>query len=148
LETPFAFDVPAQMEVIELAAARARVIDVFWSEPDPALVERIHSDGALALWQVGSAHEALQAAGRRMAEALSAGAAAVRIGTRFEATAESDAHPDYVGALLAAGPLRLVTGHIDAMVLYAGTGVADIGEVLPAAEVVSRLVAQARLRSV
>jgi hypothetical protein len=34
------------------------------------------------------------------------------------------------------------------MVLYAGTGVADIGEVLPAAEVVSRLVAQARLRSV
>jgi NAD(P)H-dependent flavin oxidoreductase YrpB (nitropropane dioxygenase family) len=86
--------------------------------------------------------------GRRMAEALSAGAAAVRIGTQFVATAESDAHPDYVGALLAAGPLRPVTGRIDAMALYAGTGVADIGEVLPAAEVVSRLVAQARLRSV
>jgi NAD(P)H-dependent flavin oxidoreductase YrpB (nitropropane dioxygenase family) len=38
-----------------------------------------------------------------MAAALAAGASAVRIGTRFLATSESGAHPDYVAALLAAG---------------------------------------------
>jgi NAD(P)H-dependent flavin oxidoreductase YrpB (nitropropane dioxygenase family) len=38
-----------------------------------------------------------------MAAALAAGAAAVRVGTRFLATAESGAHPDYLAALLAAG---------------------------------------------
>lgn len=38
-----------------------------------------------------------------MAAALAAGAAAVRVGTRFVATEESDAHPDYVAAVLAAG---------------------------------------------
>jgi nitronate monooxygenase len=41
--------------------------------------------------------------GRGMAAAMRAGAAAVRIGTRLVATAESDAHPVYVDALLAAG---------------------------------------------
>ena len=40
--------------------------------------------------------------GRAMAAALAAGAAAVRIGTRFIAAAESGAHPRYVEALLAA----------------------------------------------
>lgn len=39
----------------------------------------------------------------RVAELLAAGAAAVRIGTRFLAATESDAHPDYVAALIAAG---------------------------------------------
>ena len=34
--------------------------------------------------------------------AIDAGASAVRIGTRFVAAAESDAHPDYVAALIAA----------------------------------------------
>jgi NAD(P)H-dependent flavin oxidoreductase YrpB (nitropropane dioxygenase family) len=40
---------------------------------------------------------------RAMAAALAAGASAVRVGTRFLVTEESDAHPDYVAALLAAG---------------------------------------------
>jgi nitronate monooxygenase len=35
---------------------------------------------------------------------LAAGAAGARIGTRFLATSESGAHPEYVMALLAAGP--------------------------------------------
>jgi len=35
---------------------------------------------------------------------VDAGADAVRVGTRFVAAAESDAHPDYAAALVAAGP--------------------------------------------
>lgn len=42
------------------------------------------------------------ATARGMAAALAAGAAAVRVGTRFVATHESDAHPRYVEALIAA----------------------------------------------
>lgn len=38
----------------------------------------------------------------RAAEALTAGADAVRIGTRFLAAAEADVHPDYLAALIAA----------------------------------------------
>jgi NAD(P)H-dependent flavin oxidoreductase YrpB (nitropropane dioxygenase family) len=41
--------------------------------------------------------------GRAMAGALAAGAAGVRVGTRFVAAAESPAHPAYVDALLGAG---------------------------------------------
>ena len=40
--------------------------------------------------------------GRAMAAALTAGADAVRIGTRFVAAAEASAHPNYVDALIAA----------------------------------------------
>jgi nitronate monooxygenase len=42
--------------------------------------------------------------GRAMAAALAAGADAVRVGTRFLAALESTAHPDYVDALIDAGP--------------------------------------------
>jgi nitronate monooxygenase len=41
---------------------------------------------------------------RSVAAVLAAGAAGVRIGTRFIAASESDAHPDYVRALISAGP--------------------------------------------
>ena len=40
---------------------------------------------------------------RTMAAALAAGADAVRVGTRFVAAVESNAHPDYVAALIDAG---------------------------------------------
>lgn len=40
---------------------------------------------------------------RTMAAALAAGASAVRVGTRFVATHESNAHPGYVDALIRAG---------------------------------------------
>lgn len=152
--TPFGVNfVPAlgqgdQAEV-ELAASRARLVEFFWAEPDPRLVELVHAGGALAGWQVGSLEEARRAVGagcdllavqgteagghvrgtmallpllasvqevvtvpvlaaggianaRGMAAALAAGAAGVRVGTRFLATAESGAHPEYVAALLAA----------------------------------------------
>jgi NAD(P)H-dependent flavin oxidoreductase YrpB (nitropropane dioxygenase family) len=58
----FAFDLPSMTQELELAAARARVVDVFWGDPDPRVVDRIHAGGALAFWQVGSLKEALTAA--------------------------------------------------------------------------------------
>jgi NAD(P)H-dependent flavin oxidoreductase YrpB (nitropropane dioxygenase family) len=145
----FAFDLPKMTEELELAAASARVVDVFWGDPDPVVVDRIHAGGALAFWQVGSLDEALAATaagcdvvvaqgveagghvrgttpllallaqvvpavdvpvvaaggiatGAALAAALNAGAAGARVGTRFLASAESGAHPEYVTALLAA----------------------------------------------
>jgi nitronate monooxygenase len=134
----------------EEAAARLRVVEVFWTEPDAELVERARSAGpALVAWQVGSAESALAAAdvgcdfvvlqgveagghvygtvgrdellasvlGRTtipvlvaggiasadaVAAAIGAGAAGVRVGTRFVATPESNAHPAYADALVAA----------------------------------------------
>jgi NAD(P)H-dependent flavin oxidoreductase YrpB (nitropropane dioxygenase family) len=44
------------------------------------------------------------ATARSMAAVLAAGAAAARVGTRFVATEEADAHPSYTDALVRAGP--------------------------------------------
>jgi nitronate monooxygenase len=49
-------------EAVAAAAARVRVVDFFWADPDPALVELAHRGGALACWQVGSLAEAKAAA--------------------------------------------------------------------------------------
>jgi nitronate monooxygenase len=46
---------------VELAASRARLVEFFWADPDPALVELVHAGGALAGWQVGSVAEARRA---------------------------------------------------------------------------------------
>jgi NAD(P)H-dependent flavin oxidoreductase YrpB (nitropropane dioxygenase family) len=144
-------------ESVAAAAERARVIDLFNADPDPALVALAHAGGALACWQVGSAEEARAAvaagcdfviaqgieagghvrgrigllalldavlsavdvpvlaaggigSGRAMAAALAAGADGVRVGTRFVAAAEAEAHPDYIAALIAARPEDTVYG--------------------------------------
>jgi nitronate monooxygenase len=136
-------------EAVPVAASRARVVEFFYGDPDPALVATVHAGGALASWQVGSLREARAAAeagcdlivaqgteagghvrgtiglfpllsaivdavevpvvaaggignGRATAAALATGAAAVRLGTRFVAAAESGAHPAYIAALLRA----------------------------------------------
>jgi nitronate monooxygenase len=231
---------------VELAASRARLVEFFYSDPDPRLVERVHGGGALAGWQVGSVEEARRAAdagcdlivvqgveagghvrgttallpllvavldavtvpvvaaggiatGRSMAAALAAGAAGVRVGTRFLATPESGAHPEYVAAILAAGeestvlttafavgwpdaphrvlrpallaaeafegdsvgavtvggrlqalprlsartPSREVSGTVAAMAQYAGQGVSEISEIIPAAQIMLALTTQA-----
>jgi len=47
---------------VEAAAGKARVIEFFYAEPVPALVEIAHAGGSLAAWQVGSADEARAAA--------------------------------------------------------------------------------------
>jgi nitronate monooxygenase len=49
-------------EAVAAAAARVRIIDFFWADPDPALVELAHRGGALACWQVGSLGAARAAA--------------------------------------------------------------------------------------
>ncbi|WP_217554515.1 nitronate monooxygenase family protein [Streptomyces sp. GbtcB6] len=134
---------------LDIAAQRLRLVEFFWADPDPDLVARVHSGGALAAWQVGSLREAKAAqdagcdlvvvqgteagghlrgerallplpdevldavdlpvvaaggiaTGRGVAAVLAAGAAAARLGTRFVATDEADAHPDYKRALVAA----------------------------------------------
>ena len=48
-------------EAVAAAAARVRIIDFFWAEPDPAVVDIAHAEGALACWQVGSPDEAVAA---------------------------------------------------------------------------------------
>jgi nitronate monooxygenase len=47
---------------VEVAAAKARLVDFYYGDPDPALVAAVHAGGALASWQAGSAAEAVAAA--------------------------------------------------------------------------------------
>ncbi|MET0502843.1 MAG: nitronate monooxygenase [Candidatus Binatia bacterium] len=136
-------------ETLKAVATRAKVVEFFFGDPDPALVELVHTAGALACWHIGSVDEAVAAeragcdliaaqgieagghvrgrvglfptlgqvlevvqlpviasggigTAHSMAAALAAGAAAVRVGTRFVAAQESDAHPAYVDALIRA----------------------------------------------
>ncbi|MGK0173574.1 MAG: nitronate monooxygenase [Gammaproteobacteria bacterium] len=136
-------------EVVRVAAERTKLVEFFYGDPDPALVDLVHASGALACWQVGSADEAIAAersgcdlivaqgteagghvrgsiglfpllaaileavnvpviaaggigTARSMAAALAAGAAAVRVGTRFVAAQESGAHPKYMQSLIGA----------------------------------------------
>lgn len=151
-------------EALAAAAERVRLIDFFWVDPDPALVEVAHGAGALASWQVGSLDEALAAVdsgadliavqgteagghvrgrvplvpllsavldrvsipvlaaggiadGRALAAVLAAGASGARMGTRFLATRESGAHPDYKRAVVQAG--------------FGSTGITDAFSVCP-----------------
>jgi NAD(P)H-dependent flavin oxidoreductase YrpB (nitropropane dioxygenase family) len=137
------------VDVVDVAAVRAPVLEFFYGEPDGALVRRAAAGGAKVGWQVGSVEEAqaaqeagcdyviaqgveagghvrgtlprqqlldrvagivrvpVVAAGgigtsQDVAACVAAGACAVRVGTRFVAAAESDAHPRYVQALLQA----------------------------------------------
>jgi len=137
-------------DAVAAAAEKVRIIDFFWADPDPSLVEIAHRGGALACWQVGSVDEAkaavdagcdwvvaqgMEAGGHvrghtpllpllrsvleavtvpvlasggigdaaAFASVLGEGAAGARIGTRFVATDESGAHPDYKRAIVDAG---------------------------------------------
>ena len=148
-DTPTGEIDPELAPALEQAASRARVVEFFYADPEPSLVDSTHAGGALACWQVGSLGEAIAAekagcdlivaqgteagghvrgrtgllallgdvlpavrvpvvaaggigTGRAMAAALAAGASAVRVGTRFVAAAESEAHPRYVERLIAA----------------------------------------------
>jgi nitronate monooxygenase len=146
----FGHAIDTDLSNFEAAAARLRVVEVFWTDPDAAVVQRARRAGpTLVAWQVGSVDGALAAAdagcdfvivqgveagghvrgttprrellaavmgkvsipvvaagGITTAEhvqaAVNAGAAGVRVGTRFVATTESAAHPAYIAALLSA----------------------------------------------
>lgn len=48
-------------DCLKIAAARARVVEFFYGEPDRELVDLVHAGGAFAAWQVGSLPEAVAA---------------------------------------------------------------------------------------
>jgi nitronate monooxygenase len=48
-------------DVVSAATAHASLVEFFYSDPDPALVELVHKGGALAAWQLGSREEAIAA---------------------------------------------------------------------------------------
>jgi len=45
-------------EAVAVAAKHVRLVDFFWSDPDPSLIDVVHAAGALVNWQVGSIQEA------------------------------------------------------------------------------------------
>jgi nitronate monooxygenase len=45
-------------DCLELAAARSPYVDLYFGDPEPALVEAIHAGGAIASWQVSSREQA------------------------------------------------------------------------------------------
>src|SRR3989449_1848199 len=49
------------LKVLEVAASRAPVVEFFYEDPDPELVEIAHAGGALVSWQTGSGPEAVAA---------------------------------------------------------------------------------------
>src|SRR3989442_5405684 len=49
------------LKVLEVAASRAPVVEFFYEQPDPELVEIAHAGGALVSWQLGSVAEAVAA---------------------------------------------------------------------------------------
>ncbi len=52
---------PDFAKVLEVAASRAPVVEFFYENPDPELVDIAHEGGALVSWQVGSGPEAAAA---------------------------------------------------------------------------------------
>jgi NAD(P)H-dependent flavin oxidoreductase YrpB (nitropropane dioxygenase family) len=121
---------PGDQDDVEMAASRARVVEFFWGDPDPRLVEVAHSGGALASWQVGSVEEARRAAGESTDPVVGA--------------IEDGARSVPLPRLAARTPSRDVRGTVAAMALYAGQGVGEVTEVVPAAQVVAELVAGAQ----
>src|SRR2546426_7976674 len=49
------------LKVLEVASSRAPVVEFFYENPDPELVEIAHAGGALVSWQTGSGPEAVAA---------------------------------------------------------------------------------------
>jgi NAD(P)H-dependent flavin oxidoreductase YrpB (nitropropane dioxygenase family) len=48
-------------DCVTLAARKARLVEFFYGEPEAELVRRVHAQGALVSWQVGSVAEAIAA---------------------------------------------------------------------------------------
>jgi NAD(P)H-dependent flavin oxidoreductase YrpB (nitropropane dioxygenase family) len=46
---------------VPVAARGARIVEFFYGEPQPPMIDEVHSHGALASWQVGSLAEAVAA---------------------------------------------------------------------------------------
>jgi NAD(P)H-dependent flavin oxidoreductase YrpB (nitropropane dioxygenase family) len=54
-------DLSQIFESVEVASKMVRVVQFFYREPEPKLIEIVHKGGALAFWQVGSKEEAIVA---------------------------------------------------------------------------------------
>jgi nitronate monooxygenase len=54
-------DLEELREVVETVSKLAKVVEFFYRQPDPSIVELVHKNGALASWQVGSNDEAVAA---------------------------------------------------------------------------------------
>jgi nitronate monooxygenase len=52
---------PLLIECVAVSAKAARVVEFFYTDPDPELVKVVHDGGALACWQIGSREEGLAA---------------------------------------------------------------------------------------
>lgn len=117
-----------ELEAVEAAASRARVVECFYGVPDPELVARIHAGGALASWQVGSpeeAHAALDAGcDLLVAQGVEAGGH-VRGGTALLPLLGAVLEVAGATPVLAAG--GLATGADLAAVLAAGAAGARVG---------------------
>jgi NAD(P)H-dependent flavin oxidoreductase YrpB (nitropropane dioxygenase family) len=129
-----AVDPALAAECVAAAASSARVVDFFWGEPDPALVQIVHDAGALASWQVGSREEAVAAAAAGcdfiIAQCIAAGGhVRGRIGllTLLDEVLESVNVP-----VLAAGGIG--TGRALAAALAAGADGVRVGTRFAAAE--------------
>jgi nitronate monooxygenase len=92
-------------QCVATAAARARVVEFFYTDPDPALVDVVHQGGALACWQVGSLAEAL---------------AAVQAGCDFIIAQGIEAGGHVRGTLSLMALLNQVLSAVDVPVLAAG----------------------------
>src|SRR5207253_3059636 len=155
-------------ELVKVAAARARVVEFFYGDPDPALVDVVHAAGALACWQVGSTEEAVAAeqSGCDLiaAQGIEAGGhvrgrlglfpllaqvldavkvpviAAGGIGTARSMAAALAGGATYpIPRFAPPTPNRDTVGEIGAMALYAGHSVDAVRRIQPAAEIVREL---------
>lgn len=50
-------------DCVAVAARKTKLVELFYGDPDPELVDRVHAGGSLASWQVGSLEEARAAEG-------------------------------------------------------------------------------------
>ena len=58
---PF-FDLSRDADALDVAIERAALVEFFYGDPDEDLINRIHTGGSLASWQVGSVNDAVAAA--------------------------------------------------------------------------------------
>src|SRR2546425_13284457 len=58
----FVSDLNEIREQVETASKLVKVVEFFYRQPDPSLVDLVHQGGALASWKVGSNKEAVLAA--------------------------------------------------------------------------------------
>jgi NAD(P)H-dependent flavin oxidoreductase YrpB (nitropropane dioxygenase family) len=127
-------DAALRRDCFAAAAAGARVVEVFYSDPDPALVDIIHAHGALACWQVGSRAEAVaaEAAGCDFIVAQGIGAGGHVRGTIGLLALLDEVLPAVTVPVLAAGGIG--SGRAMAAALAAGASGVRVGTRFVAAE--------------